>query len=313
MLLTALLLLTPTQAEPVTPVQVQAPTPPLELEPIQAEGAPLDARLEGIWRSRGYGWVLVVEDGRARMYDHGPAGSLRVAEGMEQSITTEGFFRIDGDVLVVSATPANSSYYWFDRLDRVPEGLETPPADTPEATYEYFWTLMDQHYAFFDLYGVNWDARGRAARSALSNATSERELFELMRTSLADIADGHLTLTAFLDDVEFELEDQSRTKDLDDALDEAFANQDAAVPESNRRRFFFLWRKQYLRQIRELVRGAHREHRLHQRLRHGRLRGRRQPPARGHRRDAPRALARPHGPRRLRRPDRGRQHEHGRL
>jgi len=73
-------------------------------------------------------------------------------------------------------------------------GLEI--ASDPITVFESFASYMTEHYAFFDLYGVDWDNAVKEARHDISSTTSESELLDIIEALIAPIKDGHLSLQA---------------------------------------------------------------------------------------------------------------------
>mgnify|MGYP001952348880 CR=1 FL=1 len=54
---------------------------------------------------------------------------------------------------------------------------------------------MDEHYAFFDLYGVDWDAR-RALSPTGAPTLTDADLFALLGQALEGLDDGHIQIGA---------------------------------------------------------------------------------------------------------------------
>lgn len=76
-------------------------------------------------------------------------------------------------------------------------------ANTTDGNLEALWTIMDQHYCFFDLkqkeLGVNWDeVHQRYSRQVSSKLPSE-QLFEVMGNMIGELRDGHVNLSSAFD------------------------------------------------------------------------------------------------------------------
>lgn len=67
-------------------------------------------------------------------------------------------------------------------------------ARPPEQTYAAFWATFRDHYAFFGLKGIDWDAADRIYRPQVTAQTTEAELVALFSTMVAPLHDGHITL-----------------------------------------------------------------------------------------------------------------------
>jgi len=153
--------------------------------------------LNGIWMSDGYGMIAEVQDGRARAYQF--AGDVCVPEGRRWerlSSFLDGIdieLQPDGETVLIAA-PFAQHRIRANRIAALPAACLAPPADTPMGNFEAFAAFFEQNYAFFDLYGVDWQARVNAARSDIRPDMSDRDLFQVMAQMMAPLRDGHLEL-----------------------------------------------------------------------------------------------------------------------
>lgn len=81
----------------------------------------------------------------------------------------------------------------FDRLDAVPAACLDPMSPTPRNVFDAMWTAMDEHYAFFDLHGIDWQAR-RALAPEQDAQMSGADLFALLQDALRGLDDGHIQI-----------------------------------------------------------------------------------------------------------------------
>lgn len=192
--------------------------------PLAPDGT-IEPRAHGVWQSRGYGWMVRLNEDGLELYDHSPAGIMRAGAGLEAMLVAESLFRVDGDTLVVSTAPENATAYTFDRREALPVGFDRPPYDDALSVFDYFWEGMNAHYAFFDLYGVNWDERRDEHRPRVDADTTDRELFEVLCDMLRGLTDDHLGLSATIAGREHEFT-QGEPRVLWPALAATFAEQD---------------------------------------------------------------------------------------
>ncbi len=160
----------------------------------------LPPELNGVWRSLGYGEIVAIDDGAFELFNATP--DLCIPFGEDDSTFLESMDRFsltpDGGSLTVYAS-AEPYPYHLERVAAVPDECLSPPPNTPAATFDAFVSFMRAHYAFFELYGVDWDQEVAAARAQLQPHMSEAELFTLFTSMLRNIKDGHLSLAAELD------------------------------------------------------------------------------------------------------------------
>jgi hypothetical protein len=81
----------------------------------------------------------------------------------------------------------------FNRIDALPANCTSPDPDaaTPREVVEAIWTAMDEHYAFFDLHGVDWATR-KAFIPAANAQMTDQELTDLILEMMDGIDDGHV-------------------------------------------------------------------------------------------------------------------------
>lgn len=160
------------------------------MSPIASLGA-----VAGSWRSRGYGWVLEVDEGGYRLYDRTSLGLVRSDAGTAAEFT-QAFDRVAlaGDRLCLYAR-GEITRYEFDRVRELPGPLLELTAD-PQLTFEYFCRVFEQDYAFFRVQGVDvdWRATCRRWRPEVGATTSSRRLFDVLSAMIAPLQDNHVVL-----------------------------------------------------------------------------------------------------------------------
>ena len=76
--------------------------------------------LNGVWRSRGYGWLWTVKDGRIRIYDQSGAYCIPTKKTQEIGNFAEGL-QVGDDGRTIRLTLEDSTYaFVFDRIDALP-------------------------------------------------------------------------------------------------------------------------------------------------------------------------------------------------
>ena len=76
-------------------------------------------------------------------------------------------------------------------------------ANTPMGNFMALWTIMDEHYCFFDLkkeeLGVDWDKVKLKYAANISDDMTDRSLFEVLCRMIGELRDGHVNLTSVYD------------------------------------------------------------------------------------------------------------------
>jgi len=153
----------------------------------------------GVWRSRGYGYVLSLDAAGTPKLFHAvgdacypdprpkadPDGILAVRRALGP------------DVLAVASGPADTAYL-FDRLPALPKACTAKTDWTPRritaltaATFSAFYPSSQERH-------VDWPARARIADKAAGAATSDAALFDALNGLMAGLDDPHVGLQATL-------------------------------------------------------------------------------------------------------------------
>ena len=64
----------------------------------------------------------------------------------------------------------------------------------PQAEFEAFWSLYDEHYALFDVKEVDWQAIGNIYRPEVKQNTTRAELFAIFEAAIDHLNDIHVTV-----------------------------------------------------------------------------------------------------------------------
>lgn len=103
-------------------------------------------------------------------------------------------------VRIISACVASVLMLMPVSCYRGDSSMENEYVNTPQGNFMALWTIMDEHYCFFDLkretLGVDWyEIKHRYGQSVTSNM-SDRSLFELMCNMIGELRDGHVNLSS---------------------------------------------------------------------------------------------------------------------
>jgi len=60
--------------------------------------------------------------------------------------------------------------------------------------FEALWTILDEHYCFFEYKGINWDSIHTVYSQQIDNSMNDESLFMLLDQMLQELKDGHVNL-----------------------------------------------------------------------------------------------------------------------
>ncbi|GGH01565.1 peptidase [Glycocaulis albus] len=187
------------------------PENPPAPRPIYSDGV-LDAAAEGVWQAHAQGWIIEIgSDGITRWQDT-PAGCYATAPaGPDMPLMGQveytlfapyadrshaGFQYLPGD----QTTP-------FERLDALPARCGANNLSSETGVFEVFASVMERHYAFFDVRGIDWAARVADARPQVQDGMGEAALRDVLASMLEGLSDSHTKLIGTADGERFRIQD----------------------------------------------------------------------------------------------------------
>jgi len=152
--------------------------------------------LEGIWRSRGYGYVVRLESEGPELFHlagefcYRDPRNERDPEGMFE------YFRQLGPSTVAFSSEPGDSLYVFDRVTSLPTACSDRTPWTPSRIAGLVAATFTELYPprSFEQFGVDWGARVDALERQRPGITDDNALFSALETLLAGIEDAHVEL-----------------------------------------------------------------------------------------------------------------------
>lgn len=160
--------------------------------------------VEGVWKTEGYGWVLEISRDQVTIYETTEISGLKVYEGTRSGNTVDfgsglsGFkLELEGGKLVFSHA-YYEMHYQAKRLKHLPQVCKnggTKATNDPVMNFNIFWRIFQEHYAFFQLRRVNWEAQYRIYRAQVTPHTTGQQLFDIMCQMVKPLQDSHVSIT----------------------------------------------------------------------------------------------------------------------
>jgi len=169
-------------------------------EPKPSPATPQSQEYYGIWERTGYGDVYSVSSTGADLYQYTRNGCL-LAETQDNAELAELFtapkISADGTTLITNADNFSAFEVRLDRLATLPDACKADNLlfeSTPTATFEHLWHTFNDHYAFFEKRGVDWQNQYALLRPEVSDNLTDAELFTVIEELLEPLDDGHIML-----------------------------------------------------------------------------------------------------------------------
>lgn len=156
-------------------------------------------RLDGVWRSRGYGVIAAIDDRKVRFYDWSNAGCLRQMAYPWKDYALADLANLSpGGRSLTAIGPWGLTVMRFDRLASLPAPCLQTDAQAAEAlrNFDVFWQTVDEHYAFFQERGVDWQRLRDKYRPMISATTTDEALLGVMGSMIAPLSDRHMMVIA---------------------------------------------------------------------------------------------------------------------
>jgi hypothetical protein len=165
--------------------------------------------IEGLWLSDGYGTFAEISPTTVTLYEitaisclqrddevasvsQEPDGSWRIAVDEP----TAGTMTLESESIARFQPVGTVSYRTFRRVAARPTVCQEPIQSTPLTSFDVFWTTYNEHYPFFELKEVDWDAVRAEARPRVTESTTPEELFDLLAEMIAPLEDAHTSISA---------------------------------------------------------------------------------------------------------------------
>ncbi len=156
--------------------------------------------LAAVWHSPQQGMIIDLR-GRTPQLFHSTSDACWPDEQAAQAVSEQlKFVRSSADKTHIKvAAAAGASETLLMRLDTLPARCNEKPARSPRAVLQALDQTMAEHFAFFDIRGVNWAESVARAKARVTDATTEAALYEELASLLGSMNDPHTTLQATID------------------------------------------------------------------------------------------------------------------
>jgi hypothetical protein len=176
---------------------------------VSAQAQTSTQSLDGLWLTDGYGELIEFKGDELRSFEITKQSCIPVGKATRKSgadTDKEIVFADEGDVTRV--TPGSSpDTRWLHEdgsvssilLRRTGSRLEVcgkTLADAPMTNYQVFWETFAEHYPFFALRKMDWQAVDKKYRPQVTPATKPEELFRILSDMIDPLHDAHTFISA---------------------------------------------------------------------------------------------------------------------
>lgn len=167
----------------------------------QPADAPASDPTAGVWRSRGYGYVVSIDAAGAPKLFHAIDGVCYADP--RPDVDPDGVLAVrravGPDLIALSPGPSDTAYL-FDRLPALPAACGATSDWTPRRIAAVAADTFAAFYPSSRERHIDWTARRRIADQAAAGATSDAALFDVLDGLMDGLDDPHVGLHATLGD-----------------------------------------------------------------------------------------------------------------
>lgn len=157
----------------------------------------------GVWQQVSTGEVWQFSNQGLVRFNLNTAGCVEISNKDLASISTiDKHLVVQGNKLTLNNDATNN--WQFSKLPELPTSCSTQnklSTNSPVDNFEFFWHHFNEHYAFFELRGIDWDEVYAEYRPKLTDQTSSAELTSILAEIIEKFDDSHVALTAGEEDL----------------------------------------------------------------------------------------------------------------
>lgn len=162
----------------------------------------LPSRLEGVWQSEGYGYILEIKSGKATLFDVTKISGIKrtnLFDGAGADVSQWKVQMKEKNEEFIYFSKNSIIEYRFNKLSQLPDICKdggTPASQDPLLNFDILWQTFKENYAFFDLRKVNWDELKARYRPQVNAGNLE----SILQQMLYHLNEDHVTLSTTSDD-----------------------------------------------------------------------------------------------------------------
>jgi carboxyl-terminal processing protease len=181
-----------------------------------AAKAPGSDAFDGIWQSRGYGWLWQVKGGKVARFDIGKGFCIPSSYAGTDRIGSANHAQLSDNRQTLRLLQEDPDYFYsFERLPDLPAQCGRRADSSALAVFDALAENFETHYAFFNQRGIDWSRLVHEARGKISADMDEADLFDVFGELLTPFGDTHVGLAAEIDGEEESIsatDEQPRTE-----------------------------------------------------------------------------------------------------
>lgn len=170
---------------------------------IMQDSGETDPIVRGVWRSRGYGFILRIDEAGVTRFQEGvQCYALPREDGGQSamdSVEYRYFRMLRGDQAAIFQLLDGDTNVVFDRLDSLPENCTRTPDTSPQAVADEFLDAFGTHYDFFDRRPPGHAERAARLEGMIRPNMTDAQLWDALASYMDGLSDSHTKLIGTVD------------------------------------------------------------------------------------------------------------------
>lgn len=153
--------------------------------------------LDGVWKSRGYGFYMDATSSDISFYHHNSYGCIPAFTNLNRHDLDEGGHltlldsRDAGQVIAYQPNGSITSVI-YDRIGGLESACDNAtPSNDPEVNFEFFWVTLNDHHPYLEARGLDWMEVYQQYRPLVGPGTTDAELFGVLSDMIAPLGCLH--------------------------------------------------------------------------------------------------------------------------
>ncbi len=174
--------------------------------PVKAKSGAVAPELNGVWKSRGYGWIVQFGPEGAQLFQTVGEACYPDPRREPDPDGVMAAWRAEGQGTITLTSDPDSARYVFDRLPSLPTHCIGAAAWTPDRIVAFAADTFAAFYPRSAERGLDWSARKAAALAQVSPTASDAQLWAALSGLLAGLDDPHVELHGIVGGAQRDLE-----------------------------------------------------------------------------------------------------------
>lgn len=208
--------------------------------PVKAKSGAVSPELNGVWKARGYGWIVQFGPEGAQLFQTASEACYPDPRREPDPDGVMTSWRAEGQGTITLTGDPDGTRYVFDRLPNLPNACFSAAGWTPDRIVAFAADTFAEVYPRSAERGLDWKARKAAALAQVGPKATDFQLWTALSGLIAGLDDPHVELHGLVD---------GARRDLEPGVSPTLTRVHAADPQGDEKAWLQAYREGILTQI----------------------------------------------------------------